>query len=266
MKEIYSESEWRGSPAEAHRIRLRIFDSLPSTNTALKEEARAGEAEGLSIMAKRQTAGRGRRGRSFYSPEGTGLYLSTLLRPRMNAENAVFITQAAAVATARVLEEISGANVGIKWVNDIFINGRKVCGILTESAISADVGQLEYAVLGIGVNLTHPKEGFPYEIKDVAGCVFDHRPISEEEVEAIAQRLLSEIYSVYRTLPERGFMKEYRARSILLGRKITAVAGDISANGIAEAIDDNGNLNLLSENGERYIFSSGEASVKGDFL
>ena len=243
--------------------KLTAYNTLTSTNSYLKEDAKKGAPEGHSIIAASQSGGKGRMGRSFFSPDGTGLYLSTLLRPSLPPKDAVLITIAAAVATAKVIEEISGKHARIKWVNDIFIEGKKVCGILTESALSTDGNSLEYAILGIGINLTAPKGGFPDSIKDTAGTIFDDRHISDADRISIAEKVLDEIYSVYKSLQERKFMPEYRSRSILIGRPITVTAGEISSEGTAVDIDESGNLILLTSDGKRLTFSSGEARVKG---
>ena len=129
------------------------FEELDSTNSYLKEMAAKGAQEGTIIIANRQSAGRGRLGRSFFSPEEKGIYMSILLRPDISLERAVLITSMAAVAVAEAIEQVSGIQTKIKWVNDIFLNKKKVCGILTEAGIDAETGTLEYAVLGIGVNV-----------------------------------------------------------------------------------------------------------------
>ena len=132
---------------------------MDSTNTLVKHLAEQGGREGMVVIAQHQTAGKGRLGRSFYSPKGTGLYLSILLRPKFSAQEALSITTAAAVAVAEAVDQVTGKEGGeakIKWVNDVYYRYRKVCGILTEASIDFETGGLHYAVLGIGVNLTPP--------------------------------------------------------------------------------------------------------------
>ena len=124
------------------------------------------------LVAESQTAGRGRLGRSFHSPVGTGLYMSILLRPTFSAERALFITTAAAVAVCRAIEQETGLKPQIKWVNDIYLHEKKICGILTESSINFETKGLKWAVLGIGLNLSEPEGGFPEEIRSVAGALF----------------------------------------------------------------------------------------------
>ena len=148
---------------------IQVFSELDSTNQYLKELAKEGAKAGTVIIANKQSAGRGRLGRSFFSPEGTGIYMSILLRPEMELQKSVRITSMAAVAVARAIERVSGIEAKIKWVNDIFLNGKKVCGILTESGINAITGTLEYAVLGIGINVGTIQ--FPEELKDIATSI-----------------------------------------------------------------------------------------------
>ena len=143
-----------------------LLDEIDSTNNFLKQKAESGEKSGTVIIAKRQTGGKGRLGRSFFSPQG-GMYLSILLRPQISAEKSLFITTAAAVAVCRAIEKVSNKKSGIKWVNDVFIDNKKVCGILTEASLDFETGGLYYAVVGIGVNLYYPKNSFPNDIKSI---------------------------------------------------------------------------------------------------
>lgn len=123
------------------------------------------------VVAEEQTAGKGRPGKTFFSPAATGLYLSIVLRPTLAADRGQFITCAAAVACAQAIEQVTGAESLIKWVNDIYCDGRKVAGILTEGVVDMESGHFEHAVLGIGVNVKPPADGFPHDIADVAGAV-----------------------------------------------------------------------------------------------
>ena len=151
---------------------IDVRESVTSTNTVLKELAEHGGREGMVVIAQRQTMGKGRLGRSFYSPQGGGLYMSVLLRPRFSADAALSITTAAAVAVARAIDDVTGERAMIKWVNDVYFHGRKVCGILTEASVDFENSGLHYAVLGMGVNLTEPEGGFPGEVAQVAGALF----------------------------------------------------------------------------------------------
>ena len=143
---------------------ISVFSSVTSTNTILKEMAEQGAKEGTVIIAEEQTAGRGRTGKQFYSPKGTGIYISILLRPDIPAEESLFLTTSAAVATARAIEDVSDKRALIKWVNDIYLEDKKACGILTEGAFNVETGKLDYAIVGIGINVCIPDGGFPDNI------------------------------------------------------------------------------------------------------
>ncbi len=238
-------------------IRLEETDS---TNRYLKALAAEGAAEGTVVIAKRQSAGRGRLGRSFYSPEGTGIYMSILLRPEMELQQSVRITSMAAVAVARALERVSGVRAQIKWVNDIYINKKKVCGILTEAGLNGATGALDYAVLGIGVNVGTME--FPEELKEIATSVYREcgREISCDE---LITEILKELEVWYPTIWDASFLKESKERSILLGKEIRVP--DTSEGGfyLAKAVDldDMGHL-IIERDGVREELNSGEVSIR----
>ena len=154
---------------ELKEIDINIFDEVTSTNTLLKEHGKI-KNEWCTFIASSQTGGKGRLGRSFYSPKGSGVYFSVLLKPNLEIEKSILITTAAAVAVTRTLKILGCENAQIKWVNDIFVDNKKVCGILTESVINTETKKLDFAVLGVGINLIKPKEGFPESIKNIAGA------------------------------------------------------------------------------------------------
>ena len=242
---------------------LRVFDELDSTNAALKRLAEEGAPEGLALIAEAQTQGRGRMGRSFYSPGQSGLYLSLLLRPRAGGFSPGALTACAAVAVAEAIEAVTGLHVQIKWVNDLLLGGKKVCGILTEGALDCEAGRLRYAVLGVGVNVCAPKNGFPEELQTVAGALFD-----DDRGAALRCRLAAEIldrlWALYAQLPETGaFWEAYRARCDLPGKPIHILALDAppqKATALAIAPD----FSLLVElpDGTKQSLRSGEVSVR----
>ena len=157
------------------QLRLEVEQLVSSTNTLLRQRAEAGEPEGLALVAAAQTAGRGRRDHTFFSPPDTGLYLSFLVRPQLSAKDALLLTTCAAAAVALAIEDCAGVPAEIKWVNDVFCRGKKVCGILTEGALDLETGGLQYAIVGIGVNCFPPEGGFPEDLPE-AGSVFAERP------------------------------------------------------------------------------------------
>lgn len=247
---------------EGDRLDFHVFKSITSTNTVLKEMAAAGAPEFTVIAAAAQTAGKGRMNRSFYSPTDTGLYLSILLRPKMKAEEALFITTAAAVAVARTVEEISGKQAGIKWVNDVFLGGKKICGILTEAAYDMESGTLEYAVTGIGVNVYDPDGGFPDAIKDTAGSVLGKRILFDDARNRIASEIIKYFMQYYDNLSEHSFFNEYVSRSVVVGKDIMVLGNGEPRSARALSIDPNCNLHVRYGDGSEETLSSGEISVK----
>ncbi|MCQ2450563.1 MAG: biotin--[acetyl-CoA-carboxylase] ligase [Clostridia bacterium] len=235
-------------------IKKYRFFELDSTNSQAKRMA-SKEKEDILIIAERQTAGRGRMGRSFYSDEG-GIYMSLLLHPSFSCEETNKITVMAAVAVSRAIEKTFSVSPEIKWVNDIFIGNKKVCGILTEGAFGKEKDKYDYAVLGIGINLFEPKGGFPEDIKDIAGAILKKDGNFDKEI--LIDTFLECFYDIYSGGGE--YMKEYKARSNVLGRKIEYIKnGEIKK---AEALDitDKGLLVVKDEVGISEL-SSGEIKI-----
>ncbi len=249
----------------ARSAAIDVRESVSSTNTVLKDIAERGGAEGMVLIAEQQTGGRGRLGRSFLSPAGTGLYMSILLRPKFSAEESLSITTAAAVAAAGAIEAITGREAGIKWVNDVYQNGYKVCGILTEASVDFENGGLRYAVLGIGVNIQEPEGGFPESLRDIAGALYSTEPPAGVRT-LLAAEILNRFFEFYGTLTVRPFLKEYRRRSLLTGMNITFTRGDEEKVGTVLGIDDRARLVVRLEGGEETAFSAGEINVSREFL
>jgi len=242
------------------RWKFSIYDEVGSTNDVIKEMANAGAEEGEVAIAFRQTAGKGRLGRSFFSPKDSGLYFSMLLKPTVLFDEAVLITTAAAVAVCKAIELVSGLDAQIKWVNDVLINGKKVCGIGTEAAFNAEVGALDYVVVGIGVNLYNPEGGFPADIADKAGYIF------EERQDDVRNRLIAEILRsfdvFYQSLGERSFITEYRDRCKILGREIFVCKVDGKCPARAVDVDDRCRLLVRYKDGSEELLNSGEISIR----
>lgn len=250
----YLKPEYRG-------LELTVLPAVSSTNALVREKANQGCPEGCVVIAGEQTAGRGRCGRSFYSPGDTGVYLSLLLRPTAySPRQAVCLTAAAAVAMCQAIEAVSGQAPGIKWVNDLFLRGRKVCGILTEAAFDLETGGLEYAVLGAGVNLYPPVGGFPEELRTIAGAVLE-RPVADGK-NRLAGEFLNRFLDFYGDLGSRGYLEEYRSRSIAVGRNITVLSGGQAVNACALGIDDECRLLVRYESGETAALSYGEIGIR----
>ena len=242
-------------------LQITVQSSVTSTNTLLKQAAENGAPEGTVLVAEEQTAGRGRLGRSFYSPAGTGVYFSLVLRPAFSAAESSLITTCAAVAAAGAMEEISGHPTQIKWVNDIYTAGRKVCGILTEAAIDMESGGLQYAVLGIGINLLKPENDFPEEIRDRAGALFTDDADGDFRCRLVAE-ILNRFMADYRNLTEKRFLEEYRRRSMLTGQEVEILRGGTVVPAKALGIDDDFGLIVEYPDGRQEHLGSGDVSVR----
>jgi len=238
----------------AERLDIRTVELTGSTNADVRALAEGGAPEGAVIIAGEQTAGRGRLGRSFYSPKDGGLYMSVLLRPELGAVDSLAITVCAAAAGACAVEELTGRNTGIKWVNDLYIDGKKICGILTESSVETN-GSMNYAILGIGINVTDM--GFPEELREKAGTAGGEPSLRP----ALAAAVLEKFFAYYDKLPDKGYLSEYRRRSILNGKTVEYERGGTVYTAKAVGIDDDGNLTVISPKGEEIHLGSGEVNI-----
>ena len=247
-------------PLELAQLDLRVFDEIDSTNLEAKRLAMTGLSR-CAVIADRQTAGRGRLGRSFYSPPGCGIYTSLLLRPRPDQlADVTLLTTAAGVAVCRALEKAAGVQAEIKWVNDLYLNGKKICGILTEGVTDFESGMIESIVIGYGVNFRDDAH-LPEELRPIVGSVFGAEPPTVTR-SALAAAMLAELLPLAEDLSSRSFLPEYRRRSMLLGRVIvfSRAGGRFAA--VAEGIDDNGGLVVRLPDGSRETLRSGEVSVR----
>lgn len=256
---------------------ITVYDEVDSTNTLLKEMASDGAREGAVVISNSQTGGKGRMGRSFYSPLDTGLYISVLLRPsNIEPHRALRITTMAAVAACHAIEAVlpekekssgkkkSSEDPKIKWVNDIYMDGKKVAGILTEASVSMENGNLEYAVLGIGFNVYPPKGGFPDEIKDIAGSILSSKlPDAKNH---IAASFLESFFSIYRDPDGAHYERAYKERSLVLRKAVDVIPTGGGKKRRAKVLDitDECNLVVKYQDGpkEEAVLSSGEVSIR----
>lgn len=257
----------RLSPAgiRAHLEHRNDFDisvrrTVESTNTWARERAIEGAAEGTVLIAEGQTAGRGRRGRAFFSPEGSGVYLSVLLRPAIEPTQAHLLTCSAAVAVARAIERTCRRPAQIKWVNDVYCDGRKVAGILTEGSYALEDARFDYAVVGIGINVRDPEAGWPDDVAGRAGALLPAQDPAAVRCR-LAAAVLDEFWKLYKKLPEDGFAHEYRDRCFLIGKTVTATAGNRTLRGRAIDLDDEYRLIVEKADGSRHALSFGDVSV-----
>ncbi|NLY47624.1 MAG: biotin--[acetyl-CoA-carboxylase] ligase [Clostridiales bacterium] len=245
---------------KAKDFKLDVRKTVTSTNTIAKEMAVAGAPAGTVIIASEQTEGRGRMGRSFYSPASTGLYLTIILRPRLSLEDSMLITTTAAVAAANAIEKVSGKNVQIKWVNDLFVDGKKVCGILTEASLNVETGGLEYAVVGIGINIT--TSDFPDDIRSIAGSILSEKPSDKPVTSVLAAEVLNNLSEAMDGITGRHYLEEYRKRSFLIGEDILVLRGNEPVCAKAIDIDDRARLVVEYPDGKKEALSSGEVSIR----
>ncbi len=238
-----------------------IYKKEGSSNSIAKNMASDGAPEGTVVIVESQTQGRGRLGRSFLSSSENGLYMSIVLRPLIPVDECLNITVAGAAAVATAIEETSGVSCGIKWVNDIYINDKKCAGILTEASVDFENGRVQYAVIGIGVNLSPPKGGFDKEIEDIACGVYKNEHPSGYKAKLCAQ-IINNFFNLYERLEKKEYMSLYREKSIIIGKEVDVYVGDKIFCGTVVDVDRNANLMVKCENGEVRTFNSGEARVR----
>ncbi|MBQ3572988.1 MAG: biotin--[Clostridia bacterium] len=234
-----------------------VMDEVDSTNLEIKRLAQDGAKDGTVVIADRQSSGRGRLGRSFFSPAGSGIYMSILIKPSFEEERAVIVTTAVSVAVCRAIEKVSGKRPLIKWVNDLYLNGKKICGILTEAIRDARSGKIEYIVIGIGVNCAETE--FPDDIKNIAGSICE----KEEELSRneLAAEIIKEINLMGNLANSRDFIDEYKRRSLVIGKDIRIIGKSEELATVLD-IDENGGLVVRLWDGETKILSSGEISIR----
>ena len=249
-------------PVSAHIGSSIIFlEEVGSTNDYAKDMGASGAPSGSVVIADKQLAGKGRLGRSWDDGEGKDIYMTILLRPEISGEAAARLTLLAGVCVAKVLNEISPKKAAIKWPNDVVMNSKKICGILTESAFIG--GTIDYTVVGIGVNIN--RQSFPDELKDKATSLYlENDKLYSREV--IIKQILNLFEKYYAEFLENGiasFIDEYRSLCVTLGKTVAIYENDVSYKAQAIGISDTGALEIVAEDGNRRIIESGEVSVRG---
>ena len=241
---------------------LLYYEEIGSTNTELKAMAKAGAPEGTALIARRQTGGRGRLGRSFHSRDG-GIYMSLLLRPECLPQELMHLTCAVAVAMCDAVEATCGLRPGIKWTNDLVHGKKKLGGILTELGFRPD-GKVSWCVLGIGINCTQRASDFPPELQDMAASL---STVTGHAVDPalLAAQMLTHLHRLSRELltERKTILDAYRKDCITIGQQISLVRGDTVRHGIALDITDSGALVVRFPDGHLEDVDSGEVSVRG---
>lgn len=257
--------------ADGMDSRIHVYKVLESTNLTAKKMALDGVPYDTVIIAEEQTKGRGRMGRSFYSPPSGGIYMSFILEPRFDTAKSVLITTAASVAVCKAIEKVTGISCQIKWVNDIYLNERKISGILTEAVTDFESGHIDHIVLGIGINYSTAKESFPKELSGIAGSLLDENDSGTMTRNRLIAEVINQILEINETLEDRAFIEDYKRRSFILGKEILVIPrikAEHSAEpaegtpALAEDIDADGGLVVRYRDGSVQTLNSGEISIR----
>lgn len=259
MIDILSSREIIKNVCSTQDINIKIFDEIDSTNIYLKDCAKNGEKTGI-IIADSQTAGHGRFQRKFYSPKGCGIYMSILLKPDLPAEQSVMLTVAAAVAVSDAITALTRLNPKIKWVNDILVDGKKVCGILTEGAINTQTLKFDWAIIGIGINVYVPEYGFDPDIKNIATALLKER--QENFRNKLCAEIINRVFALSKNLKSKDIISKYKEYSCVLHQKINVIKNDISSPATALDIDDECQLKVRYEDNKTEFLNSGEISIR----
>ena len=242
--------------------RVRFFESLESTNTYLRRET--GAPGGTVAVAGAQTGGRGRQGRGFYSPKDMGVYLSMLVRPEVSHADTAGVSACAAIAVAEAIEAVAGVRPGVKWVNDLMLGGRKVCGILTEMAVEAETGRVEHLIVGAGVNVGQAPGDFPEALREIATSV---RAFTGAGVDRgrLAGEMIARLDALFSGWPDnrQAYLDAYRRDCVTLGREVVITQGESVRHAFAEGLGDDFSLIVRFPDGRREALNYGELSVRG---
>lgn len=241
-------------PERYQNLRIDVKKSTVSTNQDAKMLAISGALEGTVVLADEQTGGRGRLGRMFASPAGTGIYLSIILKPHSSFSDAVLITTAAAVAVADAIESVTGLSPEIKWVNDLYLNNKKICGILTEAVSDFESGTIESVIVGVGINVS-----ISSALPEGTGAIYTQLPVGIRN--RLASAVIANILTTSENFSSRTYLTSYRRRSLVLGKPIRFFENGIWSDAIAVDIADNGGLVIETEAGRRTL-TSGEITLR----
>ncbi|MGD9568314.1 MAG: biotin--[acetyl-CoA-carboxylase] ligase [Sedimentibacter sp.] len=248
----FLKNEYQGLP-------ITVYKTINSTNTEAKMMAMQNAIHGTIIISEEQTQGRGRMGRSFYSPAESGIYMSIILKPQLNITDSVLITTATAVAVCKSIEKFTTQEPKIKWVNDIYINDKKICGILTEAVTDMESGTINSVIVGIGLNVR--TEFFPAELIEIAGSIFNTNDDSFIRNQ-LAAEIINNVLLMSENIQDRTFLEFYKERSMILGEKIRYLKNNQWFEGYAHDIDEFGGLVVFHEDGQKEVLHSGEISVR----
>lgn len=242
-------------------VKIGYIPNVTSTNDIIMEYGRKGSEEFIAVVADSQSNGRGRKGRIFYSPDNAGTYFSILLKPNVHFSESLYITTAAAAAVTEAIKQLYDIDTEIKWVNDIYYNGKKICGILTEAHVDMESGTVDYAALGIGINIFEPEESYHQDIKNIAGAAFSRSMFDNKIRCEITAKVIDIFYEYYKNLSNMTFLHTYKSRSFLTGKNVTVEKDGIIQKAFVKGIDDKCRLQVLFENGIEENLLSCEVSL-----
>lgn len=256
---LFDETALRSSLAEWS---IHLFDVIDSTNRYAKLLAHERGERKAVVISLAQREGRGRLGRSFHSPQG-GLYLTILLPSEFSLEEASLLTSIASVATHRAIYETSGKLCTIKWVNDLYLEGRKICGILTEGIIGVESSRLSSVAIGIGINLYTQRSEFPADLQEKVTSLYDGFDQVDPafEANALVTSIVRGVETLIGALPSREYLQYYRRHSLILGKWVTVSEGGNSYPALVHSIDDQAHLIVEDEEKRMHILSSAEISI-----
>lgn len=245
---------WRGN--------IHYFNTIDSTNTYARQLAANGAPHGTVVIADSQTGGRGRMGRSFHSPAGAGIYLSMLLRPDSPAQKLLHLTCAVAVAAADAIQAATGLRPGVKWTNDLVVGQKKLGGILTELSVNS-AGNVDWAIIGIGINCLQSANDFPLEIVDMATSLQLCSTTPIDRATIISEILTALQHMCVDLLDPGPILLRYRNDCITIGQEISLIRGDEISHGTALDVDETGALVVHFDDGQIRAVNSGEVSIRG---
>lgn len=247
--------------------KLYYYESTGSTNTDAKRLGEEGNPHGTVVTADLQTAGKGRRGRSWQTLSGTALSFTLLLRPDFAPDKASMITLVMALSVAEALEETTGTSAGIKWPNDIVMNGKKICGMLTEMTMTPEMDEIQYVVVGVGINVNNAgPEEFQEEVRPTATSLRIETGRQYNRAQLLNRVLLrfEENYEIFlETLDLSGLRECYQEHLLNVGARVRVLDPAGEYTGMAEGIDLQGELIVVRDNGEKIPVYAGEVSVRG---
>lgn len=244
------------------KLTIELHETITSTNDRAKALAEAGATEWTVILSEMQSLGRGRLGKNFYSPKGSGIYLSVILRPKLAIEKATLLTLLGATVVCEVIEETLALKSQIKWVNDVFIADKKVSGILTEGSLSLESQILDYLVLGIGVNITLDQKSLPDSLKPIVGSLFENQMPPDDFRNYFIGILLTKLSQYYLDFERGEFIKRYRERLMVLDKWVDLHQGKTVETVKVLALDDKGALIVKTKEGLQKRVTSGEVSLR----